>query len=101
MGDPDSFVVLNADMMGDYPLREFVEFHMQHIGEHSVLATEVHSFARNNFFLQYNHKITHSFPVRLTLAQQNSECIWLAPQLTEWKFFGKVVLMQKYLMQGT
>lgn len=49
MGDPDSFVVLNADMMGDYPLREFVEFHMQHIGEHSVLATEVHSFARNNF----------------------------------------------------
>lgn len=51
MGDPDSFVVLNADMMGDYPLREFVEFHMQHIGEHSVLATEVHSFVRNNFFL--------------------------------------------------
>jgi len=75
MGDPDSFVVLNADMMGDYPLREFVEFHMQHIGEHSVLATEVHSFARNNFFLQYKHKITHNFPVRLTLAQQNSECI--------------------------
>ncbi|XP_015749288.1 PREDICTED: mannose-1-phosphate guanyltransferase alpha-A-like [Acropora digitifera] len=51
MGDPDSFVVLNADMMGDYPLREFVEFHMQHIGEHSVLATEVLSFARNNCFL--------------------------------------------------
>ena len=52
MGDPESFVVLNADMMGDYPLREFVEYHMQHIGEHSVLATEVHSFVRNNFFLQ-------------------------------------------------
>jgi len=40
MGNPEAFVVLNADIMGDYPLREFVEFHKQHIGEHSILATE-------------------------------------------------------------
>ncbi|XP_015773701.1 PREDICTED: mannose-1-phosphate guanyltransferase alpha-B-like [Acropora digitifera] len=49
MGDPDSFVVLNADMMGDYPLREFVEFHMQHIGEHSVLATEANKRQAHKF----------------------------------------------------
>lgn len=41
MGNPDAFVVLNADIMGDYPLQEFVEFHQQHLGEHSILATEV------------------------------------------------------------
>ena len=41
MGNPDAFVVLNADIMGDYPLQQFVEFHQQHLGEHSILATEV------------------------------------------------------------
>ena len=41
MGNPEAFVVLNADIMGDYPLREFVEFHKEHLGEHSILATEV------------------------------------------------------------
>ena len=50
MGNPDLFVVLNADIMGDYPLREFVEFHMQHLGEHSILATEVHSIFKIFFF---------------------------------------------------
>lgn len=40
MGHPEAFVVLNADIMGDYPLCEFVEFHKKHVGEHSILATE-------------------------------------------------------------
>ncbi|XP_067018748.1 mannose-1-phosphate guanyltransferase alpha-A-like [Acropora muricata] len=63
MGDPDSFVVLNADMMGDYPLREFVEFHMQHIGEHSVLATEANKRQSHKFGCLVedpsNHKVLH------------------------------------------
>jgi len=41
MGEPEAFLVLNADIMGDYPLLEFVEFHRKHPGEHSILATEV------------------------------------------------------------
>ena len=41
MGEPEAFLVLNADIMGDYPLLEFVEFHRKHAGEHSILATEV------------------------------------------------------------
>ena len=41
MGDPSAFVVLNADIMCDSPLCEFVEFHKKHVGEHSILATEV------------------------------------------------------------
>ena len=44
MGNPEAFVVLNADIMGDYPLQEFVEFHKQHVGEHSILATEARIF---------------------------------------------------------
>ena len=41
MGDPEAFLVLNADIMGDYPLLEFVEFHRKHPGENCILATEV------------------------------------------------------------
>ena len=41
MGEPEAFLVLNADIMGDYPLLDFVEFHRKHPGEHSILATEV------------------------------------------------------------
>ena len=40
MGDPEAFLVLNADIIGDYPLIDFVEFHRKHSGEHSILATE-------------------------------------------------------------
>lgn len=40
MGDPTAFVVLNADIMCDSPLCEFVEFHKKHLGEHSILTTE-------------------------------------------------------------
>ena len=45
MGEPEAFLVLNADIMGDYPLLEFVEFHRKHPGEHSILATEVRTVA--------------------------------------------------------
>lgn len=45
MGEPEAFLVLNADIMGDYPLLEFVEFHQKHPGEHSILATEVRTVA--------------------------------------------------------
>ena len=45
MGQPEAFLVLNADIMGDYPLLEFVEFHRKHPGEHSILATEVRTVA--------------------------------------------------------
>lgn len=109
MGNPDLFVVLNADIMGDYPLREFVEFHMQHLGEHSILATEVHSIFKIIFFLQYKHRIIYNyFPVRLTLVSKNSECIWLASWSTNifMNFGWKGELVQKYLillviLQGT
>ena len=55
MGNPDAVMVLNADIMGDYPLPEFVEFHKQHLGEHSILATEVR-FASNsqNYCVEIN-----------------------------------------------
>lgn len=49
MGDPEAFLVLNADIIGDYPLIDFVEFHRKHSGEHSILATE----ARRIIFLYF------------------------------------------------
>ena len=49
MGDPEAFLVLNADIIGDYPLIDFVEFHRKHSGEHSILATE----ARRIIFVYY------------------------------------------------
>ena len=54
MGDPEAFLVLNADIIGDYPLIDFVEFHRKHSGEHSILATEARRISFVYFWLLNN-----------------------------------------------
>ena len=65
MGDPEAFLVLNADIIGDYPLIDFVEFHRKHSGEHSILATE----ARRIIFLYFwllNNAWWHAWFLNIT-----------------------------------
>ena len=88
MGDPEAFLVLNADIIGDYPLIDFVEFHRKHSGEHSILATEarriifLYFWLLNNawwhaWFLSITHQGVHfSVIVRVEVDCQLVTC-WL------------------------
>lgn len=76
MGEPEAFLVLNADIMGDYPLLEFVEFHRKHPGEHSILATEVRTFLSLDFIVNgkfiNNNVIFHNKNVNLWFSVMGS-----------------------------
>ena len=41
LGNPEAFVVINADISCDFPLQECLDFHRKHEGEHTIMATEV------------------------------------------------------------
>jgi len=40
-GNPEGLVVINADISCDFPFQELLEFHKNHPGKHTIMATEV------------------------------------------------------------
>lgn len=96
MGNPEAFVVLNADIMGDYPLQEFVEFHKQHVGEHSILATEANRKQAHNFGCLVEdpdtHKVLHYVEKPETFVSEVINCgIYIFSPATLFKLMGEVL----------
>lgn len=96
MGNPEAFVVLNADIMGDYPLREFVEFHKEHLGEHSILATEANRRQAHNFGSLVEdintHKVLHYVEKPETFVSEVINCgIYIFSPTALFKLMGEIL----------
>ena len=94
MGDPEAFLVLNADIIGDYPLIDFVEFHRKHSGEHSILATEARRISFVYFWL-LNNAWWHAWFLSITqqgvhfsvIVRIEVDCQLVTCWLTQFFFF--------------
>ena len=94
MGDPEAFLVLNADIIGDYPLIDFVEFHRKHSGEHSILATEARRIIFVYFWL-LNNAWWHAWFLSITqqgvhfsvIVRIEVDCQLVTCWLTQFFFF--------------
>lgn len=105
MGDPEAFLVLNADIIGDYPLIDFVEFHRKHSGEHSILATE----ARRIIFVYYwllNNAWWHAWFLSITqqgvhflvIERIEVDCQLVTCWLTQFFLLPMLKVISQYLL---
>lgn len=96
MGDPTAFVVLNADIMCDSPLCEFVEFHKKHLGEHSILATEANRKQAHIFGCLVEdpdtHKVLHYVEKPETFVSEIINCgVYIFSPDSLFKLMGEVI----------
>lgn len=96
MGDPEAFLVLNADIIGDYPLTDFVEFHRKHSGEHSILATEANKKQAHNFGCLVQdpetHKVLHYVEKPETFVSEIINCgIYIFSPAALFKLMGEII----------